>query len=244
MGFGLVASGLAQTYSTKYDSLVASQELFGSDVLGHDYCKMPDFVARDFPNEKVDDFHSNRGFQYEKSRAEGLSFWQRFLLWLATKLAPLVGGEGNLVYVRNVVFILAVAFAVYKILRANVQGVFYAGKKNNSPLRVEQELPDANLDYDGLIENYSLAGDYQMAIRFMFLKLLKLISEAGLLELHENKTNRYYRNLLKGSAIEQDFDRLSKVYEYVWFGGVVPSATRFKGTQQEFFTTYSQLSEI
>ncbi len=74
------------------------------------------------------------------------------------------------------------------------------------------------LDLLSLIKNYEDKKEYRSAIRYQFLYLLKLMTDKNMLEWDPEKTNRDYVRMLSGNALQSDFQKLSFVFENVWYG--------------------------
>ena len=200
------------------------------------------YFERGFPEKKIEEFASQKAFQYEQEKKKTVSWWDRFLIWFFDKIGPFLGGEGVYGIVRNIVLVAAVAFAIYKILGANVQGIFIRRSKAEKIL-VRDEIVSITNDYDSLIEDNIAKGDHQLAVRYMFLKLLKVLAIAGFIHLDENKTNKDYRRELRKRELAGDFLKLSKVYDFIWFGNFIPDELIFNHIRSQFEASYTRINE-
>ena len=62
---------------------------------------------------------------------------------------------------------------------------------------IESEDDISQINFDELITSAMEAKQYKLAVRYMFLKSLKLLAEKGQIELRNNKTNYQYLSEIK-----------------------------------------------
>ena len=74
------------------------------------------------------------------------------------------------------------------------------------------------IDFDKDIKDAEQDGDYRRAIRLLFLKVLKNLSDAELIYWDSNKTNYQYLYELKGTNIYSQFVKCVNVFDVVWYG--------------------------
>jgi hypothetical protein len=90
------------------------------------------------------------------------------------------------------------------------------------------------IDYDHDIKKAIADSDYRTAIRLYYLRTLRELSERGLILYHDEKTNSEYLNQLSGTSYYRDFFRLTRDFEYTWYGKFQLSATQFELIQKDF----------
>jgi len=78
------------------------------------------------------------------------------------------------------------------------------------------------------------AGDYRLAIRLMFLRLLKQLSQKKIIEYKQERTNFDYLSQLHATGFYNDFFRLTRNYEYTWYGKFEVSGETFGIIKSEF----------
>ena len=89
---------------------------------------------------------------------------------------------------------------------------------------VTEEEVTGESDFDTLIRQSAAKGNYRLAIRYQYLKLLHRLADKHFIEMAADKTNyQYVRELSsRGPAVNQqfqnDFASLTLNYEYVWYG--------------------------
>lgn len=85
--------------------------------------------------------------------------------------------------------------------------------------------------------------NYRLAIRLMFLQLLKKMDENEIINYQQDLTNFNYRMQLQGTHYEPPFNNLVKFYEYAWYGKWQPGRTIFLQVKEQFETFNGQLKK-
>jgi hypothetical protein len=73
-----------------------------------------------------------------------------------------------------------------------------------------------------------------MATRLLFLGTLKLLSENEFIEYNHDKTNADYLKELSGTGLYKDFFRLTRDFEYTWYGHFELSQNAFEQVAEDF----------
>jgi hypothetical protein len=74
------------------------------------------------------------------------------------------------------------------------------------------------MDIDAEIIAAESSGDLRRAIRLQYLRSLKKLSERGKIDWSSSKTNIDYLSELRGTALEEGFHRITRLFEYAWYG--------------------------
>lgn len=142
----------------------------------------------------------------EQVERSGGSFW-----WVV--LADL------LKYGLALVIITGLIFAVIKLFGA----VKFTSRKSGSAEEpaLSEEANAAETPLSALyaaLDKAKADGNYREAIRLLYQIALKKLGEAGKVDLQPEKTNRDYLNELRERETATAFGRLTRRYEYIWFG--------------------------
>jgi hypothetical protein len=100
----------------------------------------------------------------------------------------------------------------------------------------EEEMPEDifAINYQKEIDKAAAAGNYRLAIRLMYLRLLKDLSEKNIIRYQQDKTNLDYLMQLHGSAYYNDFFMVTRHYEYSWYGEFNVSSDAYTIIKKEF----------
>lgn len=138
--------------------------------------------------------------------------------------------------VRIFTYVLLIAFfiwVIYRIVVVNNLYLFYRSKKTGVDAEEEEEnVRDENID-DKINHAISMK-DYRSAVRFLYIKGLKLLSEKGWIRYHAQSTNHDYIYQLSQNPVASDFRFLTQVYDYVWYGEFAVNDEQFARLQSDF----------
>lgn len=90
------------------------------------------------------------------------------------------------------------------------------------------------INYQKEIEKAIDACDYRLAIRLMFLRLLKQLSQRKIIDYKQERTNFDYLSQLYSTGYYNDFFRLTRNYEYTWYGKFDVNRETFGIIKNEF----------
>lgn len=130
----------------------------------------------------------------------GQRTWVKTLLWLI-----IIGGF---------------AAAVMWYLAGSEVGLFRKKQIPVAAVDETDEMPEDifAINYQKEIDKATAKGDYRMAVRMMFLRLLKNLSDKNIINYKQDKTNLDYLVEMHASAYYSDFFKLTRHYEYSWYG--------------------------
>ena len=112
--------------------------------------------------------------------------------------------------------LILIALGVFFALRQPADRRLKNLKGEITPDNIEQYLEVA--DIDPFLAQALAAGQYDLAIRYRYLRCLQQLGIRQLVKLAVEKTNRQYLRELDGSGLKPEFARLTLTYENVWYG--------------------------
>jgi len=100
----------------------------------------------------------------------------------------------------------------------------------------EEELSENifEIDYNKEINRVIANQNFAMAIRLYYLQTLLLLSQKGLIQYTHERTNNEYVDQLYKTSYYKDFFRLTRHFEYTWYGQFPISEEAFKLIQTDF----------
>ena len=158
---------------------------------------------------------------FKSKPAKGLpTFWDIF--WNVVKIALLVGG------------VVALIFFIMKSQGINLLGIFMK-KSTSAQIPYSEFFEDINaINFDQEIENAVTKANYRFAVRLLYLKCLKHLSNANLIDWQIDKTNNAYIGELKNQQQQDAFRMLTLQFEYVWYGEFLIDQQAFKTIDSSF----------
>jgi len=157
------------------------------------------------------------------------------------KKEPRTTGNNNTTprWVKNLIWILIVAaFLAALIWYLTMSNILIFAKTRRPIHRGDNEdemtVDIFSINYHKELEKAIAADDYRLAIRLMFLRLLKNLSNKNIIQYKQGRTNFEYLSQLFSTTYYNDFFRLTRNYEYAWYGKFDVSGEAFKTIRNEF----------
>jgi hypothetical protein len=188
-----------------------------------------------FPQRKADTrlfknddefWYANATFAKKKTQSKGSqssTFYQTFLWLLA------VGGF--------------IAFLIIYLSNSNIS--LFRRSKTMEHLEGEHGIEDIfAINYNREIEKAIAAGDYRIAVRLLFLQLLRGMSDRNIIQYSHERTNLDYLLQVHHAPWYKQFFRITRNYEYVWYGLFEIDRPKFEAINKDFKNLELQLPSI
>lgn len=142
-------------------------------------------------------------------------------------------GSGN--FILLLVGAIFVGFLIYYLFNSNVR---LFGKRNKAILRNDVEEVETEdifaINYQKEIDKAAAGKNYRLAVRLMFLRTLKKMSERNIIRYKPGRTNFDYLMEVNGTKHYPDFFRVVRHYEYSWYGNFDVSERAYGTIKTEF----------
>lgn len=118
-------------------------------------------------------------------------------------------------------WVLAFLFVVFISYRLLSNYAIFRKRKSHLSEQTDEEYPqklDSVSQYDTLMEEAENKPDYNLAVRYAFLKTLRNLADKELIIFDPSKTNKRYIEELKANNGADEFESLVYNYEYIWYG--------------------------
>ncbi len=181
--------------------------------------------VRSVPDSVVEKMKKDKDFAY----ANDMSYWERRPPRERNWFDRMMSALSQSVALKFILYSLLTAviiFGLYQVMVVNNFFILSRAKRNrNSKGEKAEESVSENLDQK--INEAIYSKNYRHAIRYMYLKSLKVLSDNNLITLHSKSTNQdYIRQLYNYNNLGQ-FRQLTRIYEYVWYGEFDPTEIQF-----------------
>jgi len=255
-GLLLLFGGIVQAQDDDYDTVMVAPPVF--DSVG----SIEDLVEDSYQSETEKVNHFDPVYSYDKSqvtprpvdgntvnqmRKDG-DFWyvneapqkeqpkpQPQQTNSSSWLNDLVKKE----WFRNLLWVLVVggflAVLIWFIVSSDIQ-LF----RRQSPAMTKQEEDDLvnqsifDINYDQEIHRAIAAQNYRLAIRLLYLQTLKRLSEENIINYKQERTNNDYVMQLFNTGYYKDFFRLTRHFEYAWYGQFPVAPASFEVIKTDF----------
>lgn len=229
----------------KYILFFFFYSLFGQDTLDN---ALPSRIiqidssqidVREF-NDNLNEKYNASEFNYNIKDGESQNLLARFLSWFFNWLRQAFGidiphGAGEII--ELIVYVLLGVLAIYLLVRfllgERAAAFFTKGDKHIASLGVTEERIQ-QIDFDSLIKDALIQKNYREAIRFLYLKALKNLSQSNIIDWHFEKTNTDYYNEIADEDIKKAYSKVSYLYDYVWYGEFTVDEKSFNDAMTRF----------
>lgn len=154
---------------------------------------------------------------------------QRFLtqvfrsLWLAPVLVQYL-------------FLGVCCFIGYLIFRMQSKsGGLLVNKQKYPSVKIGgKEINIAEADLDGLAQEALQQQEYKSAVHFLYLRVLQILTQKGLITFHIEKTNHAYIRELEKQSFITGFRHVTLLFEWIYYGAAEGSVTAWDDIIREF----------
>ena len=187
------------------------------------------YYLRRVPQVEVNKYLADPAFAY----ANDPQYWKEVPPEDPGLLLRLLTGKT----VRWVVFLVILGillYGIYQLAKENNFQWLIRNKKQNVPGSEEASLPDEEMDYEDAIRRYQTEGNYRLAIRYMYLRLIRAIGEKGGIRIRDSSTNAEIARAMGNRPQAGEFRFLATAYEYIFYGGFIPKEELFDMLKTRF----------
>lgn len=194
-------------------------------------------VLRVLPDTFVNRLRNDEAFAYANDSA----YWSRRKeeqeppkeSWLLR----LLGSKGFEIFFL-IVFGAVLLYAIIRIVASNNLAFFYRRARRIGESGKRDMAGPMEEDLDEQLRQSVLAGEYQQAVRYLYLKSLSLLEQNGMIRLHPEATNYDYWRQLSSSPQGPPFKDLTMIYERVVYGSFPLDEQRFLRLRRYFDDFY------
>lgn len=190
-------------------------------------------------------------FQYEVKVSEK-NTWDRFKEWLAYWFKKIFGLSNMNVsskyveYTLKIIAALIVIYVIYLIAKIilNKEGQWVFGKSTTRKIYTDEEIEKnlIHVDFEKLIQETLSKSDNRLVIRYYYLWILKRLAEKNIIDWHAEKTNSDYLYEIKSTDLKIEFQYLSYLYNYIWYGEFEMNEEIFSNAKKSFEKTLKSLN--
>lgn len=203
----------------------------------------------DFNEEKIESLKDSPEFNYERDTE--ISWWTKFKRYVSLKwnnfLHWLFGDYetgGLLAYFLSLLpYLLLLAIiilAAWLFSKINPQNIVQKKTKSPGVILDEEERIVKTENIDILIKKAEEEKQFRLAVRYNFLLILRKFDEKGEIDYQSSKTDEDYLAEIKQEKFLDQFRRLIRIYEFVWYGKNEPTSAEY----QKISIRFEKMSEL
>jgi ABC-type dipeptide/oligopeptide/nickel transport system permease component len=185
--------------------------------------------VRNFIKDSLSAYSKQYEFQYIDGMGPGPSLWTRFWRWFwhlfdFLKFKHYATGSFLSIifnFLKYLFIILGLSALVFFILKMAGIDMFalFSKKSKTAALPYSESLENIHeIDFGLEIEKAVSQHNYRLAVRLLYLRSLKQLNDASLIDWQPDKTNSAFIDELNNPVQKDTFRVLTRQFEYVWYG--------------------------
>jgi len=189
-----------------------------------------------YPSEdRLSDYRDDRDYQYGRDPAPPDNPIARFWQWILGKITDFLRSDSYRNVWQYVMLAVIAALVIYLLRKAEVLGFLFPGKAQATELDYETLTENIHaIPFDEAIDEAVAQRNFRLAVRLLYLKTLKQLTDQERIAYKPDKTNRQYVYELAGSPLQADFEALTQQFEYVWYGDFPVDEARYEQISHSF----------
>lgn len=145
---------------------------------------------------------------------------------------------GQQSWFQTLIWIIIIGgFAAFLVIYLTGMNVRLFRKKNVKVADQDEELSTEDIfaiNYQKEIDKAAVSGNHRLAIRLMFLRLLRNMSDKNIIRYKQDKTNFDYLMELQPTVFYNQFFRITRNYEYSWYGKFQVNEEAYQVIRKDF----------
>jgi len=192
-------------------------------------------TAAKFDKEAISKYKAQKEFQYDEIGHQQLSLWDRFWYEFWRMIGDLFQGTAANPFSRYIFIVLGVGVVIFIVFKLIGSENIFSRKSKETILPYDVLTENIHeIDYEQELQRLIAERKFRLAVRLLYLRALKKLSDAELIEWQPEKTNYHYLTELREPALKNDFGKLTLQFDYIWYGDFPIDANRFEPINQSF----------
>lgn len=196
-------------------------------------------IVRKFDENALNAYRADKDFNYNNDVSSvAPSIWGRFWNWFWSLFGDIRGKvSAALSFWQYFMLSLLTGIIIFFVIKLTGMDVslLFSGKPAQTVIPYAETGEDIHIiSFEEEIAKAVALQNYRVAVRLLYLKSLKRLSDSGRIRWEPGKTNSAYVNELKNVLQKQKFSILTRDFEYIWYGDFPLNSTAFELIQNDF----------
>lgn len=202
--------------------------------------------------QEFEKFKEDKDFDYVENKNPE-NWWQSFKSWLSTLWQSfwerLIGDfePGSwfvtaIEFLKYILILGLIGFGIWLFNKLNPGRALMKPATSPEVLLSDEEKIMRSTDIPNLIEKAQLEGNFRLAVRYAYLHILKTLKDKNLIDYQYQKTNQEYQHELKDTEMALQFNTITRLYEFIWYGDFKPTQSQYNHAKREFENIENQLN--
>lgn len=169
--------------------------------------------------EQMEEFRNDRDYRYDNDPVPSENFFLRLLNWLQQKIRDFLKGPSYTGFWQYIIMAAMACLVMFLLYKAGIMRYLFPRSSESETIAYHIEEENIHeINFDTAIHDALSSGDHRLAIRLLYLKTLKLLTDRRLIQWKPNRTNRSYVLELANTDLATDFEKMTHYFESVWYG--------------------------
>jgi Domain of unknown function (DUF4129) len=195
-----------------------------------------------FDKDSISNYKDQKEFQYDEIGQRQLSWWDKFWMWFWGLIGSLIQGATSNLISRYIFIGLGVALILYIVIKTiGTENIF---RKKSKETILPYDVITENIheiDYEQELQRLVAERKFRLAVRLLYLRALKKLSDAEIINWQPDKTNYNYLMEIDKPELRNDFSKLTIQFDYIWYGDFPIDEVKFEPINQSFNQFNSQI---
>lgn len=207
----------------------------------------------EFNEAEIEELKTSPEFEY-LDRETSTSWWSQFKAWVNAKFNEFIDwlfgsyepGSFLGIFIEILPYLLlflVLGLAGWLFVRLNPA---YSSYKNQEMPKVffsEEEKIIRSQDIGELLETARKEENYKLAVRYYYLKNLQELDRKEIINYKTEKTNADYRAEIPSENLGNQFSKITRIYEFIWYGDFKVSEEDFQLAENAFLRMEKLLNQ-
>jgi len=203
-------------------------------------------VQKKFNTKSLNAYKTDKDFDYsESTTTQEPTFLERIFNWLSRQFLRFLEWFFGVKYAKGILanilmtlpYIIA-ALVLFLLIRffINTQTksiISTAHNKNIIHFSDDENLLQTD-NLNELIYNAIEAKNYRLAVRYLYLLMLKNLKDKELIKWELQKTNEDYIKELSEKSLKKAFENSTRFYDFIWYGNFDINKLQFNNVKLDF----------
>lgn len=223
---------------SQQDSLVVKQD-------------KPTIEIQEITEDHLKHFKADKAFNYNENKSES-SWFKSFKRWVRNifiKILEAIFGveaaSGIFKFIFGTLPYILLAILIFLLikffLKVNSRNIINGSQKVAKVTFTDEEQIIKNENISALITEAVKQNNYRLAIRYYYLLALKELSENNTIDWQQDKTNEDYIKEISKNTIKFQFEKITRIYDYVWYGEFKVDEIKYENLKLEFISLSNKL---
>ncbi|MFD2582756.1 DUF4129 domain-containing protein [Pedobacter vanadiisoli] len=188
-----------------------------------------------FDKDSISIYKEQKEFQYDEVGRQQLSWWDKFWMLFWRLIGSLIQGAASNLISRYIFIGLGIALVLYIVIKSiGTENIF---RKKSKETFLPYDVITENIheiDYEQELQRLVAERKFRLAVRLLYLRALKKLSDAEIINWQPNKTNYNYLMEIDKPELRNDFSKLTLQFDYIWYGDFPIDEVKFDPINQSF----------